>query len=224
MADLGWGYPVAAGPSHGLLDYGYPAYIEEEPASASPSTSPSPAASPSLSPSASPSASESPSGSMSPSGSESPSASPSVSASESASAIPSPVSASGSYYSDDHGIWLGPEWAEVKLPRLRWIERQAPGIPAAAGPRLDQGTMLDGTWRFNRRRKDQRTWSFVWQMLTGAELAIFRAIQEQNGKLHFQNNWESPEWRWVNIVNFGIWPEPKAPDRYRIELTLEQAR
>ncbi len=200
MIDLGWGYPVAAGPSHGLLDYGYPTYIEEEPASASPSGSASPI--------------------------ESPSASPSVSASESASAsqVPSPISASGSYYSDDQGIWLGPEFGEVKLPRIRWIERQAPGIPAAAGPRIDQGTMLDGTWRFNRRRKDQRSWSFVWQMLTGAELAIFLAIQEQNGKLHFQNNWESPEWRWVNIVNFGIWPEPKAPDRYRVELTLEQTR
>lgn len=207
--DLGFGFPVAAGPTHGGLDFGFPKYLEEL---ASASASMSVSASESASESGSyPSGSASPSGSMSPSGS--------VSASESPSGYP---------VTDDSGIWLGPFGTEIKLPRLRWIDRNAPQLPVTYDNQIENVGQIDGVRRFNLKRKRVRQWVFVWEMLTETELAVFIDLADMNQRLHFQNNWVSPEWHWVAVKSLNISPAIKCgqmmDNRYRVDLVLEQIR
>ena len=142
-----------------------------------------------------------------------------MSASESASIIPT---------TDDHGVWLGPFGAEIKLPRLRWLDQAAPSLPGSFENNVEGVSQIDGARRYNLKRKRVRTWTFVWEMLTPAELALFLDLVDMNARLHFQNNWEGPEWRWVAVKSFQISPALKLgrllDNRYRVDLTLEQIR
>ena len=64
-------------------------------------------------------------------------------------------------------------------------------------------------------------------MLTLVELQRFIALNEENGPLYFQNNWEDATWREVAIVSFVYDPFLGAGPvgcRWAVALTLEEIR
>jgi hypothetical protein len=130
--------------------------------------------------------------------------------------------------SDDSGIWLGPCGVEIKLPPFRWLDRNAPMLPVGYSNKVETVGQIDGTRRFNIKRIRTREWLFVWEQLTETELAVFIDLADINERLHFQNNWESPDWYWVAVKSIVITPAVKCgqmgDNKYRVDLILEQIR
>lgn len=102
-------------------------------------------------------------------------------------------------------------------------------LPVTHDNGIENVGQIDGTRRFNLTpKRPRREWVFVWEMLTAAELTVFLDLQDDNSRLHFQNNWVGPDWHWVVIKSFTVSPAIKCgqmmDNRYRVDLVLEQIR
>jgi hypothetical protein len=124
------------------------------------------------------------------------------------------------------GLFLGPVGAEIQLPVLRWLDRNAPSIPVVANKQISKSRMIDGSNRFQIDQKRARQWSFAWEALTLAELNVLLDLQERNAILHFQNYWAGPEWYYVSFKEIAVFPLVRcsgvSDQRYSVQIVLEE--
>lgn len=112
------------------------------------------------------------------------------------------------------------------LPKIRWVNGRDPSLPVDAPKSVDQATMLDGSWRFNKRETSPRSWSLDWEMLTTAEMTEMLEIWATNDDLYFQNNWEDATWWTVVMADFQYRPNLRlgnAACRWDVHMALKQA-
>lgn len=103
-------------------------------------------------------------------------------------------------------IYLGPTMSGTPLPPIRWINGASPSLPIDYSKQVEKSQMIDGAQRFNFKSYHPRKWTLQWEMLTYDEIIRFLDLNDINGGLYFQNNWEGPEWRTVVITSFEYTP------------------
>ena len=123
-------------------------------------------------------------------------------------------------------IYLGVTMSGLApLPPLRWTGSGGPSFPHEYSKQAERASMLDGSVRFDVKSKHPRRWRLKWEMLTSAQLGDFIALNEVNGPLYFQNNWEDATWRTVFMSAFDYEPVVTLGPtgcRYSVDLTLEE--
>ena len=62
--------------------------------------------------------------------------------------------------------------------------------------------MADGSNRINVLETSPGKWMFRYGIMTAAEFAILKALNDLGEALHYMNEWESPDWKWVFITAF----------------------
>lgn len=86
--------------------------------------------------------------------------------------------------------------------------------------------MLDGSRRFDVKRRLLRSWTFSWDALSEPELIRFLQMQNYNVRLRMQNNWDSPTWRWVIIAELQYEPFLRAGSEsdvlYHVSMKVEE--
>ena len=123
-------------------------------------------------------------------------------------------------------IYLGQSGSEVKLPKIRSFG-SLPKIPVGRTLAFEKEPMGDGSFDYNVLEQSPRTWIFVFENLTDAEIAPLRTENARGEALHFQNNWESSAWTWVFIEGFDeevdLEVSTDADVRWRLTLKLGEA-
>ncbi len=122
-------------------------------------------------------------------------------------------------------VKLGPVGQEITLPRPRY--RSSLNWPAAVERNIEEAQMSDGSYRYNFKTKERQVWTFVWDILTPAQLEDFEWLRRFKTTLHFQNTWDSETWYMVVIASYEREPLIDVPTDevlFQVRLTLKEAR